>query len=94
MADHDMVEHAHAREGRTVRSVASCDWDEDGAPDIGGPDVDYFLIGGSLIVNNQLDQCLLNLMSNAAKFTRDGEIILRARRERLVRALALREKPR
>ncbi|MEQ1503557.1 MAG: hypothetical protein ABMB14_15070 [Myxococcota bacterium] len=36
------------REGRTVRSVASCDWDEDGAPDIGGADVNYFLLGGSL----------------------------------------------
>jgi len=26
----------------------SCDWDGDGTPDIGGPDVDYFLAGGSL----------------------------------------------
>ncbi len=26
----------------------SCDWDADGVPDLGGPDVDYFLLGGSL----------------------------------------------
>ena len=26
----------------------SCDWDADGVPDIGGPDVDYHLLGGSL----------------------------------------------
>jgi len=26
----------------------SCDWDGDGTPDIGGPDVDYFFMGGSL----------------------------------------------
>jgi signal transduction histidine kinase len=29
----------------------------------------------------KLSQCLLNLMSNAAKFTKDGQIKLRARRE-------------
>jgi signal transduction histidine kinase len=31
----------------------------------------------------KLSQCLLNLMSNAAKFTKDGEITLRAIRERV-----------
>lgn len=32
----------------TGEMVMSCDWDGDGAPDIGGPDVDYFITGGSL----------------------------------------------
>jgi PAS domain S-box-containing protein len=31
----------------------------------------------------KLNQCLLNLLANAAKFTSDGEIALRAKRERL-----------
>ena len=26
----------------------SCDWDDDGIPDLGGPDVDFFMLGGSL----------------------------------------------
>ena len=26
----------------------TCDWDDDGEPDIGGPDVDFYLLGGSL----------------------------------------------
>ncbi len=30
------------------RDEVACDWDGDGTPDIGGPDVDYFLAGGSL----------------------------------------------
>ncbi len=29
-------------------SVMSCDWDDDGAPDVGGPDVPYYIVGGSL----------------------------------------------
>ena len=35
------------------QEVVSCDWDQDGVPDIGGPDVDYMMAGGSLggIVN-------------------------------------------
>lgn len=33
--------------GDGVDEVA-CDWDADGTPDIGGPDVDYHLLGGSL----------------------------------------------
>ena len=28
--------------------VTACDWDDDGAPDIGGPDVRYAIVGGSL----------------------------------------------
>ncbi len=27
---------------------ASCDWDADGEPDLGGPDVPYYVVGGSL----------------------------------------------
>ena len=30
------------------RSEVTCDWDGDGTPDIGGPDVDYHIFGGSL----------------------------------------------
>ena len=30
------------------RTVTSCDWNEDGVADIGGPDVDFMLAGGSL----------------------------------------------
>jgi hypothetical protein len=26
----------------------SCDWDDDGIPDIGGPDADFYMVGGSL----------------------------------------------
>lgn len=33
-------------EGGTA--IVSCDWDQDGTPDIGGPDVEYDVIGGSL----------------------------------------------
>ncbi len=29
-------------------TAVSCDWDNDGTPDIGGPDVDYVALGGSL----------------------------------------------
>lgn len=36
------------RDGAVTGTVTSCDWDEDGAPDLGGPDVDYYLLGGSL----------------------------------------------
>ncbi|WP_395646765.1 ATP-binding protein [Terricaulis sp.] len=39
------------------------------------------LLGGADTDGFKLSQCLLNLMSNAAKFTRDGQIKLRARRE-------------
>jgi CheY-like chemotaxis protein len=42
-------------------------------PDLGEACTDSF----------KLNQCLLNLLANAAKFTSDGEIALRARRERL-----------
>ncbi len=34
-------------DGDGVQEV-SCDWDGDGTPDLGGPDVDYHLLGGSL----------------------------------------------
>ncbi len=34
--------------GQVVDTVTSCDWDSDGTPDIGGPDVDYSILGGSL----------------------------------------------
>ncbi len=40
------------------------------------------LLGDAETDGFKLGQCLLNLMSNAAKFTRGGDIILRARRER------------
>ena len=30
------------------QQVTSCDWNQDGTPDIGGPDVDYMAAGGSL----------------------------------------------
>jgi len=43
------------------------------APDVGEAHTDPF----------KLTQCLLNLLSNAAKFTKDGEIVVRARRKRL-----------
>lgn len=43
----------------------------DGAPGLGGMDTDQV----------KLRQCLLNLVSNAAKFTEDGTITLRARRD-------------
>lgn len=39
------------------------------------------LLGNAETDGFKLSQCLLNLMSNAAKFTRDGQIKLRARRE-------------
>ncbi len=29
-------------------SAMSCDWDDDGSPDLGGPDVPYYIVGGSL----------------------------------------------
>lgn len=32
----------------TGETRASCDWDGDGSADLGGPDVDYFIVGGSL----------------------------------------------
>jgi signal transduction histidine kinase/CheY-like chemotaxis protein len=41
------------------------------APDLGMGQSDHF----------KLKQCLLNLLSNAAKFTRDGTVTLRARRD-------------
>jgi signal transduction histidine kinase/CheY-like chemotaxis protein len=41
-------------------------------------------LGGGVSDAFKLNQCLLNLLSNAAKFTRDGAITIRARRERHV----------
>jgi hypothetical protein len=35
-------------EGEAQGSFVSCDWDDDGQPDLGGPDVQYYLAGGSL----------------------------------------------
>ncbi len=40
-------------------------------------------IGASVSDSFKLNQCLLNLLSNAAKFTRNGEISIRARRDAL-----------
>ncbi|RME20353.1 MAG: hypothetical protein D6798_20650 [Deltaproteobacteria bacterium] len=35
-------------DGAVIDTVTSCDWDGDGAADLGGPDVDYYVFGGSL----------------------------------------------
>ncbi len=35
-------------DGQVTGQSASCDWDEDGIPDLGGPDVEYYIYGGSL----------------------------------------------
>ena len=39
-------------------------------------------VGSGCTDSFKLNQCLLNLLANAAKFTKDGEITVRARRER------------
>jgi hypothetical protein len=44
----ELVESLETGPAPTGEFVTSCDWDGDGAPDLGGPDVNYYITGGSL----------------------------------------------
>ena len=51
--DHSQLIRAMRQCGETTMDTPSgprmsCDWNNDGVPDLGGPDVDFFMVGGSL----------------------------------------------
>ena len=52
---------------RDGQEVVSCDWDQDGTPDIGGPDAEIMLAGGSLggIVNGVAAAVMPEVRANA-----------------------------
>ncbi|MFT7517956.1 MAG: hypothetical protein ACI9MC_000080 [Kiritimatiellia bacterium] len=44
----DLVEQKEDGPHPTGDVAVTCDWDDDGQPDIGGPDAKYYIVGGSL----------------------------------------------
>ncbi|MEQ1569098.1 MAG: hypothetical protein ABMA64_25905, partial [Myxococcota bacterium] len=65
-----------AEDGDRMHTTMACDWDENGVPDIGGPDVQYYSLGGSLGgINSAVAAAVMPELSATATIVPGGGLL-------------------